>query len=108
MTMMGLQKKCGCCELYPSLFWICGLFLNLQIPVLDYNTSVIRAVISTARACCVDIPIRTKTGQYTEHRYIKHKQRNEDMYRQTNMLPVVQVVNNNKCRWFGHVMRREE
>ncbi len=76
MTVMGLQKKCVCCELYPSLFWICGLFLTLQIPVLDYNTSVIRAVISTAKACCVDIPIRTKTGQYTEHRYIKHKQRN--------------------------------
>ena len=108
MTMMGLQKKCECCELYPSLFWICGLFLTLQIPVLDYNTSVNRAVISRAKACCVDIPIRTKTGQYTEHRYIKHKQRNEDTYRQTNMLPVVQVVNNNKCRWFGHVMRREE
>ena len=85
----------------------CGMFLTLQSPVLDSNTSVIRAVISTAKACCVDIHIRTKTGQYTEPRYIKHKQRNEDMHRQINMLPVVQVVNNNKCRWYGHVMRSE-
>ena len=24
------------------------------------------------------------------------------------MLPIVQVINNNKPRWFGHVVRREE
>ena len=24
------------------------------------------------------------------------------------MLPIVQVINKNKLRWFGHVMRREE
>ena len=33
---------------------------------------------------------------------------NEDLYRQSNMLTVVQVINKNKLRWFGHVMRREE
>ena len=38
------------------------------------------------------------------------RKRNEDKqkYKQSNMLPFVQVINNNKLRWFGHVMRREE
>ena len=108
MTVMHLQKQFECCELYPIYFGFFGMFLTLQSPVLDYNTSVIRAVISTAKVCCVDINIRTETGQYTEPRFIKHKQRNEDMYRQINMLPIVQVVNKNKFRWFGHVMRRDE
>ena len=39
---------------------------------------------------------------------MKHKQRNEDIYRQINMLPTVQVINDNTFRWFGHVTRREE
>ena len=26
----------------------------------------------------------------------------------TNMLPVVQVIDKNKLRWYGHVMRKEE
>ena len=26
----------------------------------------------------------------------------------TNMLPIVQAIDKNKLRWFGHVMRREE
>ena len=29
-------------------------------------------------------------------------------YKQSNMLPIVQVINKNKLRWFGHVMGREE
>ena len=33
---------------------------------------------------------------------------NDDLYKQSNMLPNVQVINKNKLRWFGHVMRREE
>ena len=33
---------------------------------------------------------------------------NEDQCKQRNMLPIVQVINKNKLRWFGHVMRREE
>ena len=33
--------------------------------------------------------------------------RNEDLYKQSNMLPIVQVINKSKLRWFGHVMRRE-
>ena len=36
------------------------------------------------------------------------RKRNEDLYKQSNMLPIVQVINKNKLRWFGHVMRREE
>ena len=38
------------------------------------------------------------------------RKRNEDLYKQSNyMLPIVQVINkNNKLRWFGHVMGREE
>ena len=36
------------------------------------------------------------------------RKRNEDLYKQSNMLPNVQVINKNKLRWFGHVMRREE
>ena len=27
---------------------------------------------------------------------------------QSNMLPIVQVINKNKLRWFGHVTRRED
>ena len=34
--------------------------------------------------------------------------RNEDLYKQSNMLHIVQVINKNKLRWFGHVMGREE
>ena len=34
--------------------------------------------------------------------------RNEDLYKQSNMVPIVQGINKNKLRWFGHVMRREE
>ena len=35
MSVMGFKKKClygvgGWCELYPSLFWIFGIFLTLQ------------------------------------------------------------------------------
>ena len=33
---------------------------------------------------------------------------NEDLYKQSNMLPIVQVINKNKLRWFGHVMKKEE
>ena len=33
---------------------------------------------------------------------------NEDLYRQSNMLPIVQAINKNKLWWFGHVMRREK
>ena len=33
---------------------------------------------------------------------------NEDMYKQNNILPIVQVINKNKLQWFGHAMRREE
>ena len=29
-------------------------------------------------------------------------------YRQSNMLPIVQVIDMSKLRWFGHVMRSEE
>ena len=36
------------------------------------------------------------------------RKRNEDLYKQSNMLPIVQVINKNKRRWFDHVMRREE
>ena len=36
------------------------------------------------------------------------RNRNEDLYKQSNMLLIVQVINNNKLRWFGHVVRREE
>ena len=36
------------------------------------------------------------------------QKRNEDLYKQGNMLSIVQVINKNKRRWFGHVMRREE
>ena len=36
------------------------------------------------------------------------RKRNEDLSKQNNMLPIVQVINKNKLRWFGHVMRREE
>ena len=34
--------------------------------------------------------------------------RNEDLYKQSNMLHIVQVINKNNLRWFGHVTRREE
>ena len=34
------------------------------------------------------------------------KNANEDMYLQSNMLPIVQVINNNKLQWFGHVTDR--
>ena len=34
--------------------------------------------------------------------------RNEDIYKQSNMLLIVQVSNKNKLRRFGHVTRREE
>ena len=33
--------------------------------------------------------------------------RNEDLYKQSNM-HIVEVINKNKLRWFGHVMGREE
>ena len=33
---------------------------------------------------------------------------NEDLYKQSNMLPIVQVIDKNKLRWFGHVMATEE
>ena len=36
------------------------------------------------------------------------RKRNEDLYKQSNMLAIVQVISKNKLRWFGHVMRREE
>ena len=36
------------------------------------------------------------------------RKRNEDLCRQNNMQPIVQVINKNKLRSFGHVMRREE
>ena len=35
------------------------------------------------------------------------RKRNEDLYKQSNMLRIVQV-NKNKLFWFGHIMRREE
>ena len=34
--------------------------------------------------------------------------RNEDLYKQSNVLPIVQGFNKNKFRWFGHVTRGEE
>ena len=36
------------------------------------------------------------------------RKRNKELYKQSNMLPIVQVINKNKLRWFGHVMGREE
>ena len=36
------------------------------------------------------------------------RKRNGDLYRQSNMLSIVHVINKNKLRWFGHVIRREE
>ena len=36
------------------------------------------------------------------------RKRNEDIYKQSNMLHIVQVINKNKLGWFGHVMGREE
>ena len=36
------------------------------------------------------------------------RKRNEDLYKQSSMLPIVQVINKNKLRWFGQVIRREE
>ena len=36
------------------------------------------------------------------------RKRNEDLYQQSNMLPIDQVINKNTLRWFDHVMRREE
>ena len=30
---------------------------------------------------------------------------NEDLYKQSYMQPIVQVINKNNLRWFGHVMR---
>ena len=36
------------------------------------------------------------------------RKHNEDLYKQSNMLPIVQVINQNKLRWFGHGMMREE
>ncbi len=36
------------------------------------------------------------------------RNRNEDLYKQSNMLTIVQVINKNKLRRFGHVMRSEE
>ena len=36
------------------------------------------------------------------------RKRNEDIYKQSNMLSIVQVIDKNKLRWFGHVMRRAE
>ena len=36
------------------------------------------------------------------------RKRHEDLYKQSNMLPIVEEINKNKLRWFGHVMRREE
>ena len=36
------------------------------------------------------------------------RKRNEDIYRQSSVLPIVQVINENKLRLFGHIMRREE
>ena len=36
------------------------------------------------------------------------RKRNEDLYKQSNMLSIVQLINKNKLRWFSHVMRREE
>ena len=35
------------------------------------------------------------------------RKRDEDVNKQSNMLPIVQVINTNKLRWFGHVIRRE-
>ena len=36
------------------------------------------------------------------------RKRNEDLHRQINMLPIVQVLNKNTLRRFGHVTMREE
>ena len=36
------------------------------------------------------------------------RKRNEDLYKQSNMLPIVQVINKNKLLRFGHVMMGEE
>ena len=44
---------------------------------------------------------------YTMGHQIWDGKRNEDLYKQSNM-HIVQVINKNKLRWFGHVMRREE
>ena len=34
--------------------------------------------------------------------------RSENLYRQSNMLLIVQVISQNKLQWFGHAIRREE
>ena len=36
------------------------------------------------------------------------RKRNEDLYQQSKILPIVQVSDKNKLRWFGHVTRRED
>ena len=36
------------------------------------------------------------------------RKRNEDLYKQSNMLPNVQLISKNKLRWFGHAMPRED
>ena len=36
------------------------------------------------------------------------RKRNEDLCRQSNILPIVQVINKNKLRWFGHGMGKEK
>ena len=36
------------------------------------------------------------------------RKRNEDLYKQSNMLHIVQVINKKKLRLFGHVMGRDE
>ena len=36
------------------------------------------------------------------------KKRKEELHRQSNLLPIVQVMKKNKLRRFGHVVRRDE
>ena len=36
------------------------------------------------------------------------KEKRRPVYRQSNMLPIAKVINNNTLRWFGHATTREE
>ena len=70
---------------FGSEFWTLTKRLELQITTADMK--VIRMIQGVTRW---------------------DRKRNEDLHKQSNMLPIVQVINKNKLRWFGHVMRREE
>ena len=67
--------------------------------MLDFVTKMIEQQITT-----LDMKvIRMIQGVTTYDR-----KRIEDLYKQRNMLPIVQVINEKKLRWNGHVVRSEE